>query len=223
VLTVRLGPRAVEAAPGRASGVPVVAFAGVMGAQDTVDVLIEAFALVLRGRPGGARLELMGRGEAVAGLQRRVDELGIGDAVTWTGWLPRSEMRRRLGHATVGVSPDVDNPYTRTCTMIKVSEYLSVGLPAVVADLPENRATAGDAAAYFRAGDAADLAAQLSEVLFEPQRHARMADAARHRAQSLLWARSAPRLVAAYRHLLDGGPPVPGEQHVDDVVIPVGA
>ena len=34
------------------------------------------------------------------------------------------------GPATVGVSPDVDDAYTRLCTMIKVSEYLPPGLPA---------------------------------------------------------------------------------------------
>ena len=63
--------------------------------------------------------------------------------------------------------------------MIKVSEYLSLGLPAIVADLPENRATAGDAAAYFRAGDADDLAERLTEVLFDPRRREEMAAAAR--------------------------------------------
>jgi glycosyltransferase involved in cell wall biosynthesis len=223
VLTIRLGPRAIEAAFEDPQNVPVVAYAGVMGAQDTVDVLIEAFAMLLDRHPGGARLELIGRGDAVPALKQRIEELGIGAAVSWAGWLPRPEMRQHLSRATVGVSPDVDNPNTRVSTMIKVSEYLSVGLPAVVADLPENRATAGEAAAYFRPGDATHLADRLGAVLFDPLAREQMAEAARHRAPCLLWEHSAPRLLAAYRNLLDGGPSVPGEQRVPDARVPVAS
>jgi glycosyltransferase involved in cell wall biosynthesis len=219
VITVRLGPRAVETTVASSPDVPVVAYAGVMGVQDTVDVLIEAFAEVLRRRPGGARLELIGRGDSVPMLTRRIEELGIGAAVSWAGWLPRAEMRQRLSRATVGVSPDVDNPNTRVSTMIKVSEYLSLGLPAVVADLPENRVTAGEGATYFRPGDAADLADRLAEVLFDEHRREQMAEAARRRAPCVLWEHSAPRLLGAYCNLLDGGPPVPGDQHVPDAYV----
>ena len=223
VITVRLGPRAIETIAESPSDVPVVAYAGVMGVQDTVDVLIEAFAAVLRRRPGSARLELIGRGDAVPMLKQRVEELGIGPAVSWAGWLPRAEMRRRLSRATVGVSPDVDNPNTRVSTMIKVSEYLSLGLPAVVADLPENRVTAGEGAMYFRPGDVTDLADRLADVLFDEHRRVQMAEAARRRAPGLLWEHSAPRLLAAYRNLLDGGPSIPGDQHVPDAYVPAAS
>ena len=138
--------------------------------------------------------------------ERRLDRHGIADAVTWTGWLPRAEVRQQLRTATVGVSPDSDDPYSRLCTMIKVSEYLAAGLPAIVADLPENRVTAGAAACYFRPGDAADLAARLEDVLFDADRRRELADAAARRAPALLWDRSATRLLAAYHHLLDGTP-----------------
>ncbi len=202
---------------------PTVVYAGVMGSQDTVEVLVDAFAQVVQRRPGSARLVLVGWGDAVPALQRLVAEHGIADAVTWTGWVPRDEVHEQLRTATVGVSPDVDDPYTRLCTMIKVSEYLAAGLPAIVADLPENRATAGDAAVYFRAGDPADLAARLDEVLFDPDRRAELAAAAARRAPALLWDRSAARLLAAYHHLLDGTPAVEGDQHVDDALVARGS
>jgi glycosyltransferase involved in cell wall biosynthesis len=223
VITIRLGPRAIEAPAESPPRVPLVTYAGVMGVQDSVDVLLEAFATVLRRRPGSARLELIGRGDSVSMLKQRIEELGIGEAVSWAGWLPRTEMRQRLSRATVGVSPDVDNPNTRVSTMIKVSEYLSLGLPAVVADLPENRVTAGEGATYFHPGDAADLADRLAEVLFDESRRAQMAEAARRRAPGVLWEHSAPRLLAAYRNLLDGGPSIPGDQHVPDAYVPVAS
>ena len=222
VITVRLGPPTVAARPAPPPDVPTAVYAGVMGTQDTVEVLIDAFAEVLRGRPGAARLVLIGRGDAVDDLRRRVSAHGIEHAVTWTGWLQRSAVRRHLAAATVGVSPDVDDAYTRVSTMIKVSEYLAAGIPAIVADLPENRATAGDCAVYFRPGDSGDLADRLAEVLFDPARRAAMATAAARRAPSLRWERSARRLVAAYDHLVGAGPAVEGDQHVADIVVAAG-
>jgi glycosyltransferase involved in cell wall biosynthesis len=166
---------------------------------------------------------MIGHGDAVPELQRRVDGHGIADAVTWTGWLPRGEVRTQLRTATVGVSPDADDPYSRLCTMIKVSEYLAAGLPAIVADLPENRVTAGAAACYFRPGDAADLAARLEDVLFDAGRRGELAAAAARRAPALLWDCSEKRLLAAYHHLLDGTPAIEGDQHVDDELVATGS
>ena len=142
-----------------------------MGTQDTVDVLVDAFAVVARRRPGAARLRADRHG------RRRPGSSGDASPTSASPMPSRGPVGCReprctsgCGSATVGVSPDVDDPYTRLCTMIKVSEYLAAGVPAIVADLPENRATAGDAAAYFRAGDVDDLADRLEEVLFDPRR-----------------------------------------------------
>lgn len=217
VVTVRLGPSASDRVIGPTDervAEPIVAYAGVMGVQDTVEVLIDAFAEVLRRRPRAARLELIGRGDAVPALKQRVDALGITDAVSWAGWLSPSEMRARLRRATVGVSPDVDNAYTRIATMTKIAEYLSVGLPVIAADLPETRETASDAALYFRPADVDELADRLAHVLFTPSIRDDLAAAARARAPSLLWKHSAERLVAVYRQLLDGDSPLNGDQVV---------
>jgi glycosyltransferase involved in cell wall biosynthesis len=194
-----------------------------MGTQDGVEVLVDAFAVVARRHPGVARLVMIGQGDAVPALRRRAAALDIAGAITWTGWLPRAEVHRLLRTATVGVSPDVDDPYARLCTMIKVSEYLAAGLPTVIADLPENRVTAGDAARYFRPGDATDLAMHLEEVLFDPSCRQALAEAAGRRAPALLWDRSAPRLLAAYHHLLAGTDAVEGDQHVDDELVATGS
>ncbi len=215
ITTVRLGPAIVDVAEGTTAG----ADGGLRGGDGSSGHRRRARRGVRRRRRGNTRpirLLLIGRGEAVPELRRRITDLGIADTVTWTGWVPRAEVHERLRTATVGVSPDVDDPYTRLCTMIKVSEYLAAGLPAIVADLPENRATAGDAAAYFRAGDVDDLATRLEEVLFDGARRRAMAEAAARRAPALVWDASAVRLLAAYDHLLAGAPAVEGEQHIGE-------
>jgi glycosyltransferase involved in cell wall biosynthesis len=92
--------------------------------------------------------------------------------------------------------------------MIKITEYVAGGMPAVVADLPESRVTAGEAALYFRAGDAADLARRLEELMDRPELLDRLAEKALLRGPELVWAHSAERLVAAYSQLLGGRPQV---------------
>jgi hypothetical protein len=63
--------------------------------------------------------------------------------------------------------------------------------------------TAGDAAAYFQPGDAADLAKRIEEFLDQPSRRATYATRARDRAPQLLWKHSGCHLVELYRTLLD--------------------
>lgn len=51
------------------------------------DVLIDAMALVIKELPH-ARLEILGRGQAVPDLQAQVERLGLGDYVTFQASCP---------------------------------------------------------------------------------------------------------------------------------------
>lgn len=199
VVVVRSGPDALDLREGHGpDGPPVVTFAGAMDTQDGIELLVDAAAEVLRRRPGRFRLELIGDGDGVDALRSRAAEVGIADDVTWTGWLTGDAFRARLGAATVAVSPDRSNPFTRVSTMTKVTDYLGLGLACVVADLPENRATAADAAVYFAAGDVAELAAAIEKVLDDPALAEGLRARAAVRAEELLWRHSADALLTAY-------------------------
>ncbi|MDQ4089242.1 MAG: glycosyltransferase family 4 protein [Actinomycetota bacterium] len=217
VVVVRSGPDEIRADLGhdrsRAGAGPlVVSFAGVMGRQDRLDVLLEAAAEVLSRRPDALRLDLIGRGDDIPRLRKRAAELGIAHAVSWPGWLFGEELASRLAAGSIAVSLDDDSLFNRLSTMTKVPEYLALGLPALIADLPENRVSAGNAAVYFAPGDPTDLAKRLESLLDDGDQLAELRRAALERASHLLWAHSASRLVAAYEWLLAGGKPVEGDQ-----------
>ena len=217
-VVVRSGPDRVDPAPHRgvATGAPLaVVFAGMMNVQDRVDVLLHAIAQVEQRRPGSISLTLAGPGDDVPRLQALAAELGIDGIVRWTGWLDTGALRDELHRATVGVSLDDDNPFSRLSTMTKIAEYLAVGLPCLVADLPENRVTAGDAARYFTPADARDLATAFDSLLDDPGAIDKMRAAALARAPALVWERSAQRLVAAYEWLLHQAPAVRGDQDIE--------
>ena len=212
-VVVRSGPDRVVPPGSTPDGVPLrVVFAGTMGAQDRVDVLLDAVEEVLRRSPGSIRLDLFGEGGEVSALRTRVDRLGIGAAVRWHGWVPAARLSEELTSMSVGVSLDNDDEFNRRSTMLKVGEYLAHGLATVISDLPENRVTAGDAALYFRAADHHELAKQLELLAHDPGLLAEYRERAIVRAPDLLWEHSAPRLIAAYRWLLDGGAAVTGDQ-----------
>jgi glycosyltransferase involved in cell wall biosynthesis len=217
-VVVRSGPDRVDPAPDRrerSRPTLEVVFAGMMNVQDRVDVLLSAVADVARRRPGCLGLTLVGTGDDVPRLRGLADALGIAHLVRWTGWLDADDLRAELHRADVGVSLDDDTPFSRLSTMTKIAEYLAVGLPCLVADLPENRFTAGDAARYFAPADAHDLAAGFVTLLDDPLAIESMRTAALGRAPSLVWERSARRLVAAYEWLLEHAPAVAGDQHID--------
>jgi glycosyltransferase involved in cell wall biosynthesis len=215
-VVVRSGPDRIDPRPPtRAStGTLDLVFAGMMNVQDRIDVLLHAVAEIDGRRPGSVRLVLVGTGDDVPRLRNLADRLGIAPVVTWTGWLEADDLREQLHTAAVGVSLDDDTPFSRLSTMTKIPEYLAVGLPCVVADLPENRVSAGDAARYFTPGSASALAEQLEELLDSPSEIDALREAALARAPGLLWEHSARRLVAAYAWLVAHGPAVAGEQEI---------
>jgi glycosyltransferase involved in cell wall biosynthesis len=210
VIALRNGPDEVsplDLSPPTAPA--VVAFAGTINEHRGVHLLLEAAADILSRRPGSIRLDVLGDGDAVGALRARARALGIEGSVDWPGWLTGDEMRTRLRAATICIAPDEDTEFMRIATSTKVMDYLSLGVPAVITDLPENRVTAGDAAVYFQPGDAHDLAKRIEEFLDDPDRRVMYATRARDRAPALLWEHSSRRLVEVYRSLLPSEPPVP--------------
>jgi glycosyltransferase involved in cell wall biosynthesis len=81
---------------------------------------------------------------------------------------------------------------------LALREALRAGAAVVATDAGGNRAVAGDAAAFARPGEPADLAARLAEVLSDPAAVAVLRRNARERADSLPTASEAVRQVMTW-------------------------
>jgi glycosyltransferase involved in cell wall biosynthesis len=182
-----------------------VGYVGVMGSQDGIDVLMEAWKQVVE-TPGleGAVLEMIGDGEARSSLERLVRRLDITHSVNFHGYLQPERFVPILATCRLTVSPDPPTPFNRVSTMVKVIDSLAIGRPVVTFDLAESRRLIGAAGRIVEPPTAAALAAAIVELLRDPAETTRLGALATIEvdAQDMTWSTSAAKLIAAYDGLV---------------------
>src|SRR5947207_5457632 len=142
---------------------------------------------------------LIGTGAARNTLIALSRELGIEEHVWFPGRVSESDLLRYLCAADICVDPDPSNPFNDRSSMIKMSEYMTLGKPIVAFDLPEHRFTAQEAALYARANDETAFAKALAELMDDPARREAMGAFGRERVESTLaWSYSVSCLLDAY-------------------------
>jgi glycosyltransferase involved in cell wall biosynthesis len=116
-------------------------YLGSLAKNRRLEVLIEMVA-ILRGMGISARLILIGEGpspEDRVRLESLVATLGVNDLVEFTGQLPRDAALERAREADIGLSPIFPAPELIPASPTKLVEYMSLGLPVVANDHPDQR------------------------------------------------------------------------------------
>lgn len=181
-------------------------YVGIMGAQDGVDLLIEAMAELVHGRcREDVQCAIVGSGTELPNLQRMVAEKGLEDYVTFTGFQSGEPLMASLSAFDIGVIPDPKNTYNDKISMNKVFEYMSLAIPFVQFDLVEGRRAAGHAALYARDNSPADLADKMARLFDDAGLRTKLGEIGATQAKSLLrWDAERARLLAAYDLALNG-------------------
>lgn len=181
----------------------LVAYVGIMGPQDGVDVLVEAADHVVktRGRDD-IGFVLMGFGDCLKDLQADVTRRGLDSHVTFTGRVGPEEMKQWMSVCTIGATPDPVSRFNDLSTMNKTFEYMAHELPVVAFDLTENKNSSGEAALIVDEG-AANLGDGIIALIDDPAKRAEMAKLGRERIEgSLSWQHQARALVGLYDGLI---------------------
>jgi glycosyltransferase involved in cell wall biosynthesis len=158
----RVVPNAVDTSlfvPGRGGGGTRLVSVGLLHRQKGVDVLLQAFAVLRRRRPG-TTLDLVGDGPERGTLEQLAQELGLDDAVTFHGFRPKRAIAGLLGDCDLFVlaSRFDNNP----CVLV---EAQAAGLPIVatrVGGVPE---VVNGYGLLVDPGDVEALADRLDEAL----------------------------------------------------------
>jgi glycosyltransferase involved in cell wall biosynthesis len=181
----------------------LVAYLGVMGPQDGVDIAVAAADVVVN-RMGRRDISftLMGSGDCFDELVAQRDRLGLRDFVEFTGRVPDETVTDVLSTADVGLSPDPKNPLNDVSTMNKTMEYMSFGLPLVAFDLRETRVSAESAAVYAEPNDVESFARGIVDLVDHPDRRAEMGRRGRERVErELAWTHQKNGYLAVFDEL----------------------
>lgn len=175
-------------------------YVGIMGAQDGVDLLIEAMDdLVHTQGRRDIQCAIVGSGTELPALQKMAHDKGLSDYITFTGFLSGEPLLKAFSTFDIGVIPDPKNSYNDKISMNKVFEYMSLGIPFVSFDLIEGKKASGDAAVYARNNDPQELAAQMARLFDDKELAGTLSAEGTIRARQLLkWENERARLLAAY-------------------------
>ncbi len=182
----------------------LVAYIGVMGPQDGVDLAVRAAAHVVHqlGRDD-VSFTFMGAGDSYAELIGLRDELGLGGYLELPGRVPDELVIDVLSTADVGLSPDPKNPLNDVSTMNKTMEYMAFGLPVVAFDLKETRVSAAEAARYVPDGDIPGYAQAIVDLLDDEAQRAIQGQIGRKRIEDELgWPHQRTAYLGVYDRLV---------------------
>jgi glycosyltransferase involved in cell wall biosynthesis len=177
---------------------------GTMAERLGVDLIIRAVA-ELRERIPCLTLHLWGGGDDLPAFQRLADELGVQDRVSFKPkGFPLDELPGRLGGMDLGVVGNRTNVATDLMLPVKLLEYVSLGIPAVVPRLRTiDHYFSEDMVSYFEPEDVSSLADAIHRMYCQPSVRRRQAATASRFLDQHGWHRQGSELVAMYNRLVE--------------------
>lgn len=152
-----------------------------------LDTLVQALGL-LATEIGSLRLMIYGEGSDRTRVQSLVQQLGLEDRVSFTGWVPLEELVRAIRSADVGVVAIRRDVYRDLTLCHKMFDYVSLRTPAIVSRTRTVEEYFDESCfAMFTAGDPADLARAIREVYHQPELRRRLAERAAEVSRPYFW------------------------------------
>jgi glycosyltransferase involved in cell wall biosynthesis len=177
---------------------PYVGFLGTLEPRKNVAALVRAWVRACADRPDPPALVLAGGKGWDTQIEAAVAEVPDHLTVRLPGYLPLADLPAFLGGAQVLAYPSLGEGFG-----LPVLEAMACGATVLTTrelSLPE---VGGDAVAYCGT-DVESIATELTALLDDSARRARLSVSATARAQEFTWARAAQTHVEAYERALGG-------------------
>ncbi len=183
----------------------VLGFIGSFYGYEGLDLLVNAFPTVLKQHPT-ARLLLVGGGFQDQQLKDQVARMGLTDKVVFTGRVPHEEVAKYYDLINVLVYPRHSMRLTELVTPLKPLESMAQGRLLVASDVGGHKELIQDGVtgSLFKAGDDADLARSVCELLAnKDQWPARIAAGRQFVEQERNWTKSISNYAPVFQSLVE--------------------
>ncbi len=173
----QLDPESIRARYGLRGQDPLFLYVGRIDEEKGLDVMLRA----LREVGGGAQLGITGQGRHEREIRQLVRDLGLGDRVAFTGYLPEGDLPKLVQSADIFIMPS-----SAELQSIATLEAMALGKPVLAAGaraLPE-LVRPGRNGFLFRPGDPQDAARCMRQLLEMRSRWPAMGTASRRIVQS---------------------------------------
>jgi glycosyltransferase involved in cell wall biosynthesis len=177
--------------PAARSTAPLVGYFGRLKKYKSVEQLLHAIVLVRKEVPA-LKAVVVGEGDNRSVLERLAAELGIADAVTFTGFVSEEEKVRWLQRVWFAVNTSSKEGWGLT-----VIEANACGTAVIASDVPGLRDAVkdGETGILYEFGDTAGLAARMLKLLSDRELRDRLARAAFAWAETFDWEVAAARTL----------------------------
>lgn len=158
--------------------------------------LLMAVAEIARTR--NIDVTVIGTPKKNGGIVKLIRRLGIGNLITFTGWISNREFVRQYAKATVAVVPSLYEGFG-----IPAGEAMACGVPVISTTggaLPE---VVGDAGILIPPADSAALVRSITELFDNPERAKDLGQAGYKRVQEhFTWKKAGEKTVETYREVI---------------------
>lgn len=163
-----------------------------------VEVLVRAFAELLRRHGPGPRLLVIGDGAARQAIEQLVAELGVADAIVFAGRHAGAALVAAVAKGGIGIIPSV---WYEPMGGVAI-ELMAAGKCLIVSAKGGLAECVGDAGLHFPNGDHVALADCMQALLNDPARRTALSAAARERAQTFLPERFVTQYIALLQDVI---------------------
>lgn len=182
----------------------VLTYTGTLsGEHRGVDTAIRALSVLRRSVPDATLRIVGGRSKVKGRLEELAADLGVSDAIEFTGWVDERTIPGHIAAADVGLVPHRATPHTNTTVPHKLFQYMAGGIPVLATETTAVARVVRDAeAGVVVPPEDPDSLAQAALALEDEETARRFGENAREAVQTTYgWHRDAERLRGVYDEL----------------------
>jgi glycosyltransferase involved in cell wall biosynthesis len=177
----------------------IMLYPGTLAWHQGLDIAIHAFAKLKNVVPN-LEFHIYGEGSAREDLIQLTQTLGIHDRVLFHDAIPLREIPLVIENADLGIVPKRKDFFGNEAFSTKTLEFMTLGVPIIVADTAVDQYYFNDqVVTFFAGGDADHLAACILELAQNPRRRQKQVEYATRFVQHHAWT----RVKGEYVGLLD--------------------